>query len=51
MDLKVVKESFVAIPISTDLTQLLDVRESLLCDYPIVDDYILEINLMKRKNI
>ena len=32
-----------------DLTHLLAVGESLLCGHPIVDDYILEINLTKRK--
>ena len=32
-----------------DLTQLLAVGESLLCDYPVVVDCILEINLTKRK--
>ena len=31
-----------------DLTQLLAVGESLLCDYPMVVDYILEIDLTKR---
>ena len=31
--------------------QLLAVGESLLCDYPTVVDYILEINLTKRKKI
>ena len=30
-------------------TQLSAVGESLLCDYPMVVDYILEINLSKRK--
>ena len=29
--------------------QLLAVGESLLCDYPTINDYILEINLTKRK--
>ena len=40
MDLKVVKESFFVIPIS-----------SLVCDYPIVAGYILEINLTKRERM
>ena len=30
-----------------DLTQLLAVEETLLCDYPVVVDYILAINLTK----
>ena len=30
-----------------DRTQLLVVEESLLCDYPMIVDYILEINLTK----
>ena len=34
-----------------DLPQLLAVGVSLLCDYPMVVDYILEINLTKRKQI
>ena len=32
-----------------DLTQLLAVGETLLCDYPMVVDYILEINLRNVK--
>ena len=35
----------------SDRTQLSAVGVSLLCDYPIVVDYILKINLMKRKKI
>ena len=34
-----------------DLTQLLTVGESLLCDYSMVVEYILEINLTKHKKI
>ena len=34
-----------------DRTQLSAVGESLLCDYSMVVDYILEINLTKRKTI
>ena len=34
-----------------DLTQLLAVGESLLCDYPVLVDYILEIKLTKRQTI
>ena len=57
IDLIVVKESFFEIPISSLilrsywLSQLLAVGEALLCDYLMVDDYILEINLTKRKKI
>ena len=52
IDLKVVKESFFEISNSSlILTQLLAVGESLLCDYPMVVDYILEIKLTKRKKI
>ena len=47
MDLKVVKESFFVIPISSLVTD----GESLLCDYPIVAGYILEINLTKRERM
>ena len=47
MDLKVVKDSF----FSFDRTQLLDTEESLLCDCPMVVDYMLEINIKKRQNI
>ena len=34
-----------------DLTPLLTVDEFLLCDYSVVLDYILKINLTKRKII
>ena len=34
-----------------DRTQLSAVGESLLCDYPMVVDYIQEINIKKRKKI
>ena len=45
IDLKVVKEPFFEIPIKS----LMGVGEFLLCDYAILVDYILEINLSKRK--
>ena len=45
IDLKVVKDLFCQIPI------LSAAEESLLCDYPMVTDYILEINLTKRQSI
>ena len=52
MDLKVVKEVVLRDShLNFDLTQLLAVGESLLCDYPMVTDYILVINLTKRKKI
>ena len=52
MDLKVVKASFFEIlHLILDLMQLLAVGESWLCDYPMVVDYILEINLTKCKKI
>ena len=38
-------------PSPFDRTQLSDAEESLLCYYPMVIDYILEINLTKRKEI
>ena len=47
MDLNVVKQSFFVIPISS----LVADGESLLCDYPIVAGYILEINLTKRERM
>ena len=47
MDLKVVKQSFFVIPISS----LVADGESLLCDYPTVAGYILEINLTKRERM
>ena len=47
--LKVVRESFFEIPISSLI--LRSYWESLLCDYSIVVDYILEINLTDRKKI
>ena len=34
-----------------DLTKLLTVEESLLCDYSMVVEYILKMNLMKHKKI
>ena len=34
-----------------DCTHLADAEESLLFDYPMVIDYILEINLTKRQNV
>ena len=53
MDLKVVKDSFCQIPISSSIIRiyLSDAGESLLCDYPMVINYILETNLTKRQNI
>ena len=50
MDIKEVKDSFFQILIF-DRTQLSDAEESLLCDYPIVSYYILEINLTKHQKI
>ena len=53
VDLKIFKELFFEIPIYLffDRTQLSSVGVSLLCDYPMVVVYILEINLTKRKKI
>ena len=51
MDLKVVKDFLSYSHLIFDRTQLSDSEESLLCDYLMVFDYILEINLTKRQNI
>ena len=53
MDLKVVKDRLVLsdFHLIFDRTHLSDAEESLLCDYPMVIDYILEINLTKCQNI
>ena len=45
MDLKVVKVSIFA------LTQLLAAEKSLLCDYPMVVDYIMEITRIVKKDL
>ena len=50
MDLKVVKDSVCQIPISSLIVHIY-AEESMLCDYPMVIDYILEINLIKCQNI
>ena len=52
MDLKEVKDSFCQIfNLIFDRTHLSNAEESLLCDYPMVIDYILEITLTKRQNV
>ena len=51
MDLKVDKDSFCQISISSLIVRIYQMLRSSLCDYPMVIDYILDINLTKRQNI